>query len=46
VEVLKMDVRKPTQFSPPLAVQPGSGGLPSGLPGAGLVEVMSKPVWE
>jgi hypothetical protein len=37
---------KPTQFSPPLVVQPGRGGLPTGFCGLGLVEVMLKPVWE
>ncbi len=31
---------------PPLAVQPGRGGLPRGLPLDGLVPVTSKPVWE
>ena len=44
--MLNCDARKPTQLRPPLAVQPGSGGLPSGLPAEGLVEETSKPVWE
>jgi hypothetical protein len=44
--VLNCEARKPTQLSPPLAVQPGRAGLPSGLPAAGLVPEMSKPVWE
>lgn len=44
--VLYCEVRKPTQLRPPLAVQPGRGGLPKGLPGAGLARVMLKPVWE
>jgi hypothetical protein len=36
----------PTQSRPPEAVQPGSGGLPSGLDGLGFSPVISKPVWE
>ena len=44
--MLYCEARKPTQFRPPLAVQPGSGGLPNGLLEEGLVDEMSKPVWE
>lgn len=46
MEALYWEVRKPTQFRPPEAVQPGRGGLPKGLEGEGLVERGSKPVWE
>jgi hypothetical protein len=46
VDVLYCEARYPTQFRPPLAVQPGSGGLPNGLLEEGLVDEISKPVWE
>lgn len=44
--MLNWDVRNPTQLRPPLAVQPGRGGLPRGLEAEGLVPVGSKPVCE
>lgn len=46
VDALNSEARKPTQFSPPLAVQPGSSGLPSGLAALGLAPEISNPVWE
>jgi hypothetical protein len=46
VDLLYCEARKPTQFRPPLAVHPGSAGLPSGLLVEGLVPLTSKPVWE
>jgi hypothetical protein len=45
-DVLNCDTRNPTQLRPPLAVHPGSAGLPSGLLDDGLVLVTSKPVCE
>lgn len=45
-DVLCSVARWPTQVMPPAMVLPGSAGLPSGLPAAGLVPVMLNPVDE
>jgi hypothetical protein len=42
-EALYLTVRKSAQFGPLAAVQPGYGGLPRGLPGAGCVRETLKP---
>lgn len=43
-EALYLTVRKSGQLGPLAAVQPGYGGLPRGLPGAGWVRDTSNPV--
>jgi len=45
-ERLYVAVTYPTQFSPPVAENPGKGGKPKGYAELGRAQVVTKPVWE